>query len=207
MWNNNASVAELRGVFRRLIVPLVSLDASKRTSLVNPETRTRMLHQCSLQDLVPDNLPVTSFSVFCWFWRLQHAEPVNSSRVSPIPPTGVHAARCLHFNYPTFHSAPLLVFASFSRRRNVPQQRLERFVWFQNNQKGGESASARRGYESVGYPTIRANNYPSVKVGLVLNLNWLFTIDTFECKTAAADRIAIVNRINFSNSAIFVIFF
>lgn len=43
-WNNNASVAELRGTFRRLIVPPVSLDASKRTSL-NPETR--ILHRCS----------------------------------------------------------------------------------------------------------------------------------------------------------------
>ena len=44
-------------------------------------------------------------------------------------------------------------------------------------------------------------------MGLVLNLNWLFTIDTFECKTAAADGIAIVNRINFPNSAICNFFF
>jgi len=44
-------------------------------------------------------------------------------------------------------------------------------------------------------------------VGLVLNLNWLFTIDTFECKTAAAGGIAIVNRINFPNSAICNFFF
>jgi len=128
IWNNNVSAAELCRVFQRLIVSLVSLDASKRyvtrgnahvtwsvpaRALVSPWQSPRYL---LLGLLVP---------TFVTGWDRKFIP-----RFSHFRTLGWMAAWCLHFNYPTFHSAPLLVFASFSRRRNVPQHRLDCFVWF-----------------------------------------------------------------------------
>lgn len=99
------------------------------------------------------------------------------------PVQGWMAAWCLHFNYPTFHSVPLLVFASFSRRRKERASAPTRLLRLISELLKGEGVCARAWVhvEDTNQLVIQpshANNYSGVKVKLVLNLNQLFAIDT-----------------------------
>lgn len=85
-------------------------------------------------------------------------------------------AWCLHFNYPTFHSAPLLVFASFSRRRKERASAPTRLLRLVSELLKGEGVCARAWVhvedtnQLVIQPS-KPNNYSGVK--LALNLNQL----------------------------------